>query len=98
MDFTVLVLSLVDLSGIIKGSISKIGRALRILKLANRIPSVREMLEVFSLRLISAFFQVLVRICVCIYIYIYIYIISIVCVFRPWLPRFLQWLMWLRYG
>ena len=51
MDFTVLVLSLVDLSGIIKGSISKIGRALRILKLANRIPSVREMLEVFSLRL-----------------------------------------------
>eukprot|EP00292_Cryptomonas_paramecium_P002375 CAMPEP_0113679684 /NCGR_PEP_ID=MMETSP0038_2-20120614/10806_1 /TAXON_ID=2898 /ORGANISM="Cryptomonas paramecium" /LENGTH=1270 /DNA_ID=CAMNT_0000597793 /DNA_START=83 /DNA_END=3891 /DNA_ORIENTATION=- /assembly_acc=CAM_ASM_000170 len=45
VDFVILVLSLVDLSGVFKGSISKIGRALRPLRLANRIDAVRELLE-----------------------------------------------------
>ena len=46
IDFLILIVSLLDLGGVIAGSVSKIGRALRPLKLANHIKPVREMLEV----------------------------------------------------
>ena len=51
----IVILSWLDIIGLVKGSISKIGRAFRPLRLANRIPSVREMMEVRQ----KAFSQIL---------------------------------------